>query len=241
MIRLQPIFRLVPSLTVAALFVSGSTAPAQITYLSANRGVDVAASGICDSFTAMDSTMALGNYTQSLVRFADAGGDPAICQANARGFASQMTDLLAASIGGDGRVESDAAFGGNASAASSLMVEFQLSSSSLYTLSGTVAGVFDEFFPNPSQTAGNARVFLSDTSGVIHEAQQASTADFPFSFSGTLASGTYTLEAIAANSAFSDSTGFESFSFQLNIVPEPAGASLLLIGLVAVLGTRLRT
>ena len=236
--RFHPVFA---GLSVAASFLLCSVADAQISYLSANRSVAVSASGICDSFMADDSTMALGNYTQSLTRNADVGGDPSICQALSRGFASQMTNLLAGSINGEGRVESDAAFGGDASAASSLMVEFQLDSPSAYTLSGTVAGVFDEFFPNPSQTPGNARVVLSGTSGVIHEAQQTSSADFPFSFSGTLAPDTYTFAATAANSAYSDSSGFESFTFQLDIVPEPSAVVLLLSGLAALLGARQRT
>jgi hypothetical protein len=79
-------------------------------------------------------------------------------------------------------------------------------------------------------------VVLSDVSGVIHEAQQTTIADFPFSFSGTFVPGTYTLEAATTTSAFSDSRHRGSFDFQLHVVPEPSSGGLLIVGL---LGTEL--
>jgi hypothetical protein len=237
---LRRIIHRVPLAVIACLGLALQTANAQITYVSADRGINVSASGFCTSPSNADSTTVLGAYTVSLSVHADGGGDIGTCQAEATGSASQMTELLAWSIGGTGNASSDAAFGGDSSASSTLAVDFTLNASYPYTLSGTLGGKYEEFFPNAVEAPGEARVVLSDGSGVIHEAQQTTISDFPYSFSGTLVPGTYTLEATAITSASSDSWDRESFDFLLNVVPEPSSGGLLVVGLLGTVLARRR-
>lgn len=223
------------NLILFGLLSLNQTANAQINYLTTMRGVSVNASGFCDTPSNSDSTMSLGTYSANLSVNADTGGDFALCQADATGQADQMTDLQPWSIGGQGNSSSSAAFGGDSSGSSSLSVTFSVAHAYPYSLNGLVSGKFEEFFPDLSETPGGARVRLSDNSGIIHEAAQTTTADFPFSFAGTLSPGTYSLEANVDTSAFSDSRDRESFQFQFEVVPEPSGCLLVIFGLAGII------
>ena len=204
---------------IACLTFAVNTANAQIAYQSATRSVAVSADGFCTSPSDSDSSNALGSYSANLSVSADSGGDISFCQASADGTAAQMTDLLPWNIGGEGSASSSGFFGGNASGASTFSVAFSVSDSFPYTLNGTVSGQSEQFFSDGVfEEPGSASVTLSNSSGVIHTAQQTSTAALPFSFSGTLVPGNYTLEARASASAFSDGQDEESFDFQLNVV-----------------------
>jgi hypothetical protein len=190
-------------------------------------------------------------------------GAPFSATAGALGsFASQDSQLSATGISGSGSHAASASFyntGGfpitfhseNHEAESRLVVEFALAEATPYTLSGSVATGGAIF------SLSSSHIRLSGPGGTVAEVQVDSDPNcvdpscfqvgpVPLASSGTLAAGTYTLEALAGGTASGVHSTSGSFgtgvdgSFEVDLaltvaVPSlaPAGLALLALALVA--------
>jgi hypothetical protein len=121
--------------------------------------------------------------------------------------------------------------------ASDFSVTFNLASSCLFTLSGSMLTIYDLSYPTPES------IDLSSTSGtVFHQTGFDSTyynqSPTTFSTNGVLPSGQYTLALHATGEG--DHFGTESYNFAFTVtpVPEPTTSVLLVLGCAALLGLR---
>lgn len=223
---------------VAAILVAvwcSNQSFAQLNYVSADRSVSAVAS-VCDTSSDEESTMGLGTFSAMVEAF-ESDAMPT-CQGTASSSADQLSDLAPLSIIATGTSGASAASGVIfAEGESSLTATFDITSPSPYTLSGEVDGFVTTLCCG--DFAGDATIELSFGGGpVIHSVSQ-DTAFTPvtFDFSGILAPGTYTLEAIAFSQATVDDGSSASFDFSFDVVPEPSSV-LITIGVLLCLVSR---
>jgi hypothetical protein len=268
--------------SAAALVLAALAAPpaaAQLSLVSADRAVSVDIVVTEDYFASCVPLITPGCTPDSTTAFSypdsesSSGAGSFAATAIRAEFpgttASQDSQLTVAGIAGSGSVGGSASFfntGGfpitfhseNHDMESRLVVEFALAEATAYTLDGNVLAGGLIF------STGSARIRLSGPGGTIAEAQVDSDPNcvdlscsevgpVPLAASGTLAAGTYTLEAVAegvASGAHSTSGSFGtgsggSFEVELSLAVDapsltPAGTALLALLLPAAVALALR-
>jgi hypothetical protein len=222
----------VAALMVAAFWLNSSIA--QLNYITADRSVSAVAT-VCETSSEDASTKALGPFSAMVEASEEDGME--FCQGFANSGAEQVSDLAPLQIVATGSSGATYALGaGQASGRSALTTTFQIAAPTPYQLSGQINGGIIPGFDLP----GEAVVSLAFDGGpVIHEITQVSQfVPVMFDFSGVLAPGTYSFEADAPSSVFTDGGASASFDVAFTAVPEPSSVLITISMLVFLVGTR---
>jgi len=135
--------------------------------------------------------------------------------------AAQSTTVSTTHLGGTGSATNNAS--GHFCGVSRFEITFSIDSSTPYVLDGALT----------TSSAGNANAFFGSSSGTILSEFRFTPGSTPLSRSGVLAPGTYQLSVVA-----NARPGDASWSFGLTLVPEPATASFLALGIGALSAAR---
>jgi hypothetical protein len=226
----------------------GQASNADVVLLNEFRSVSASA-----SVTTPIGSESVSSSRNSLGDFADfdklVEADVALDAGSANGTAQQTSQMSTASISASGHATANAeitAFdpmfftSADGNANTSLSVTFELPTSQLFDLSGTVSSLNSSGFP-----FGQAEVSLSSQDGSVNLTFRTPFFDggtTPFDLSGTLFPNIYTLNANASIGA--NAFGVEmvagtadfAFDLQFRPVPIPAAAWLFGSGLLGMIG-----
>jgi hypothetical protein len=228
-------------------------AGAQITVLSQDRSVsaDARLSCVDIGYVSSQATGTAGVFSEMVAERmtgAEANENGGLCIEPGdvvESRSSQNTNIAGISIEGMGSAaagKGGALESGSATGRSALWVRFQVASEMPYQLFGEVDGleaVPGLFLP------GQATVSLKQGDTIFHTVSPHAPdlagegTKHSFSFSGVLAPGEYTLDALASASAFGPTESGSTSSFRLTFVPEPALTPHALL-VIAACGFRFR-
>jgi hypothetical protein len=221
---------------LALLWLLGSgTVYGQMHYVSDNRSIGVSGfitpsgSSFSTNYSTTDTPNAPFTIFSGDLRKSVTWTDPGNSQHHRWSVteASQNSSLGANEISGSGLISAHAfenpqiSYGQGAAASSSFEVTFSLASATDFNLSGAV-----DFSPGGSfsvllNSANHGNIFT----GI--------SANSPFSVSGTLLPDTYTLLAYAQTAGPAENACNGQYNFDLQMVPEPSSAALVIGGLIA--------
>ena len=219
-----------------------------VTLVSQTRSISATATVCLEGpvNSSMMSTAQLGDFMASVsesmgTHESGAGGGLCVLQSDASAGAEQNSEVSLSEIQATGSARagmSPADEIGSASSSSELSVSFEVDAATSYSLTGVVAGESVSsggFFP------GSAQVELTFGETVLHSVRPRAPdpvlgggTENPFSLSGTLTPGTYTLRATAQASRSWGIEGSSESRFNVRFVPEPASPFAIPIAATAI-------